>query len=221
MTTVRRGIPKGLPPEIDDTARKLRRTLAGKENFSGIKVGEQRVEEFLAKTDGEKITDAAGLDTALVTTSKIAVNAVTQPGRYESPSEVDVVAIVGGSDPMTSRQTIFSAGVTATGAEIQVDGSFGLRAHHSQDDYDLNVVVERTDTAGGPTDVFLATMQCLAISGDGFFSGWQIISFSDTPAVGAVTYTVRVYHTYRIGGPGGFAVWRHRNRTMGFLETKR
>ena len=189
--------------------------------FTGLNVGGVNVKPFLDKTDGSKLTNSAGLDSAVVTTAKLAANAATVTARYDSSAEVDVVAIVGGSDPITSRLTIFSVVMTATGSEIQVDGKFYLRAQHDQDNYSLYVVVERDDSASGVTDKFLATMQCQAISGDGFFSGWQNIAFSDTPAAGTVTYYVRVYHTYSIGSPGGFAVWKHRNRTLGFLETKR
>lgn len=222
MTTVRRGIPTGLPVEIDDTARKLRRTLQGKENFTGIKVENQRVEDFLAKTDGDKLINAAGLDTGLVSTVKLAANAATLPERYDSTSETDWVAAGIATGPITTRTTIFNTSITATGSEIIVAGSFFLRLQHSQDDVVLYVVVERLSSGGGGTvDVFLATTQSLAISGDGFVSGWQVISFSDTPPAGTVDYYVRAYHTYSIGSPGGFVTWKHSNRTMSFLETKR
>lgn len=222
MTTVRRGIPTGLPVEIDDTARKLRRTLQGKENFTGIKVENQRVEDFLAKTDGDKLVNAAGLDTGLVSTVKLAANAATLPERYDSASETDWVAAGIATGPITTRTTIFNTSITATGSEIIVAGSFFLRLQHSQDDVVLYVVVERLSSVGGGTvDVFLATTQSLAISGDGFVNGWQVISFSDTPPAGTVDYYVRAYHTYSIGSPGGFVTWKHSNRTMSFLETKR
>jgi hypothetical protein len=189
--------------------------------FTGLNVGGVNVKPFLDKTDGSKLTNAAGLDTGVVTTAKLAANAASVTARYDSSAEVDVVAIVGGSDPITSRLTIFSVVMTATGSEIQVGGGFYLRLQHSQDDVVLYVVVERVDSVSGSTDKFLATMQSQAISGDGFFTGWQNINFSDTPAAGLVTYYVRVYHTYSIGSPGGFVTWKHRNRTLGFLETKR
>lgn len=81
MTTVRRSQPKTLPVEaLDGTSRKLRRVLQGKENFTGIQVEGQRVEEFLSKTDGEKLVDASGLDAGVVETPAIAVEAVTASG---------------------------------------------------------------------------------------------------------------------------------------------
>ena len=193
----------------------------GTTSFTALKVGGVNVKPFLDNTDGTKLTNAAGLDTGVVTTAKIAANAATVVARYDSAAETDLVAVVGGSDPITSRTTIFSVVMTATGSEIQVSGGFYLRLQHSQDDVVLYVVVERVDSVSGSTDKFLATMQSQAISGDGFFTGWQNINFSDTPAAGLVTSYVRVYHTYSIGSPGGFVTWKHRNRTLGFLETKR
>jgi len=165
---------------------------------------------------------ASQIDTDAVETAKIVANAVTKPARYDSASETDLVAAGVATGPITTRYTIFDTSITASGSEIIVNGSFFLRLQHSQDDVVLTVVVERGSTGGGGTpDVFSAPTQSLAISGDGFISGWQVISFSDTPPAGTVTYYVRVFHTYTIGSPGGFVTWKHRNRTMSFLETKR
>lgn len=91
MTTVRRSQPKTLPVEaLDGTSRKLRRVLQGKENFTGIQVEGQRVEEFLSKTDGEKLVDASGLDAGVVETPAIAVEAVTksQSGVVAGPLDI-------------------------------------------------------------------------------------------------------------------------------------
>jgi len=206
---------------LQEQVDRLEGVLAGTIPFTGLNVGGTNVKPFLDNTDGAKLTNGAGLDSAIVSTVKLATNAATQQGRYDSASEIDLVAIVGASDPITSRVTIFSTSITATGSEIQVSGCFYLRVQHSQDDVVLYVVVERLDSVNPTVDKFLATMQCQAISGDGFFTGWQNINFSDTPAAGTVTYSIRVYHTYSIGSPGGFVTWKHRNRTMGFLETKR
>ncbi len=165
---------------------------------------------------------ASQIDTDAVETAKIVANAVTKPARYDSASETDLVVAGVATGPMTTRYTIFDTSITASGSEIIVNGSFFLRLQHSQDDVVLYVVVERSSTGGGGTpDVFSAPTQSLAISGDGFISGWQVISFSDTPPAGTVTYYVRVYHTYSIGSPGGFVTWKYRNRTLSFLETKR
>ena len=164
----------------------------------------------------------AKLETDAVTTAKITINSVTKPARYDSASETDWVAAGIATGPITSRTTVWSTSIVTTGAEVIVEGSFFLRLQHSQDDVVLFVVVERSSTGGGGTvDAFVAGSQSLAISGDGFISGWQIISFNDTPPAGTVTYYVRVYHTYSIGSPGGFVTWKHRNRTMSFLEAKR
>jgi hypothetical protein len=171
--------------------------------------------------DAGAVTNAK-LDTDAVTTAKITANAVTKPARYESASETDWVASGIATGPITTRTTLFDTSISASGAEILVEGNFFLRLQHSQDDVVLYIVVERSSTGGGGTvDVFLATMQSLAISGDGFFNQWMNISFTDTPPAGTVSYYVRVYHTYSIGSPGGFVTWKHRNRTMSFLEAKR
>jgi hypothetical protein len=196
--------------------------VLGNRPFEVVNVGGTDVRPFLDKTDGEKLTNEDGLDTGLVSTVKLAANAATLPERYDSVGETDWVAAGIATGPITTRTTVFNTSITATGSEIIVDGSFFLRLQHSQDDVVLYVVVERLSSGGGGTvDVFLATTQSLAISGDGFVNGWQVISFSDTPPAGTVDYYVRVYHTYSIGSPGGFVTWKHSNRTMSFLETKR
>ena len=155
-------------------------------------------------------------------TADLDANAATKPARYDSAAEIDWVAAGIATGPITSRATVFNTSIITTGAEVQVTASFFLRLQHSQDDVVLYVVVERSSTGGGGTvDVFLATTQSLAVSGDGFICWSQPINFTDTPPAGTVSYFVRVYHTYSIGSPGGFVTWKHRNRTMGFLETKR
>jgi hypothetical protein len=154
--------------------------------------------------------DLAVLDKA--DTAQIEVDAVTKPSRYDSSASVSMV----GSGPMTSRTTLFSVTFTATGAPVEVDGSFFLKTRHDQDAYDLHIVVERSSS-----DMFLSTAPAQAISGDGHVFGWQVISFTDTPPAGSVTYTVRVYHTFEIGSPGSFAQWDRSNHTMKIREFKR
>jgi len=215
-----------IPSALADTSNILRRTGGGV--FTGSLAATQNTGALAdlntvgaAQIDAGAVTNDK-LGTDAVTTVKITANSVTKPARYESASETDWVASGIATGPITSRTTLFDTSITASGAEIIVDGSFFLRLQHSQDDVVLCIVVERSSTGGGGTvDVFLATMQSLAISGDGFFNQWMNISFSDTPPAGTVSYYVRVYHTYSIGSPGGFVTWKHRNRTMSFLEAKR
>ena len=147
-----------------------------------------------------------------VDTPQIVAQAVTKPARYDSAASASLVA----SGAMEERNTVFSMAFTATGAQIEADASFYLKAQHDQDSYDMHLVVE------GPSgDVFHATVPAQAISGDGHIFGWQVISFTDTPPAGSVTYYVRVYHTYAIGSPGAFIRWDHANRTMKVREFKR
>lgn len=147
-----------------------------------------------------------------VDTPEIAVEAVTKPSRYDSQASASKVS----SGAMTTRHTVFSVTFTATGEQVEVDASFYLKARHDQDSYDMNLVVERVGA-----DPFLVTIPAQAISGDGHIFGWQVISFTDTPAAGSVTYLVRVYHDFLIGSPGAFAQWDHSNRTMKIREFKR
>lgn len=60
-----------------DEIDRLNRVLAGTEAFTGLNVGGTNVKPFLDKTDGSALTDADGLDDALVSTAKIADEAVT------------------------------------------------------------------------------------------------------------------------------------------------
>lgn len=66
-------------PEVPaDTGGALARQLqTGQRAFSALKVGDQDVRPFLDRTDGGSLTDAAGLGDGLVSTPKIAPEAVT------------------------------------------------------------------------------------------------------------------------------------------------
>lgn len=91
MTTVRGSIPRlpTVPPE-SAAMRKIRRTLQGKENFTGIQVESQRVEDFLSKTDGEKLVEPSGLDAEVVLTEAIAITAVSSTESAFSLIDIDI-----------------------------------------------------------------------------------------------------------------------------------
>jgi hypothetical protein len=172
MTTVRRGIPTGLPVEIDDTARKLRRTLQGKENFTGIKVENQRVEDFLAKTDGDKLVNAAGLDTAVVETAAIELAGASA---YLS-AFTDTAQTLS-----TTEQNCQGVTFTTTGESLEVFFSFYLNVWHP---------------AGGSIDTTLRLYRqgtliwdfVVEATGGDFAFGWQSVVVTDAPAAGSYLY---------------------------------
>jgi len=172
MTTVRRGIPTSLPVEIDDTARKLRRTLQGKENFTGIKVENQRVEDFLAKTDGDKLVNAAGLDTAVVETAAIQLaGASAYLSAFQDTSQT----------LSTTEQNCQGVTFTTTGENLEVFFSFYLNVWHP---------------AGGSIDTTLRLYRqgtliwdfVVEATGGDFAFGWQSVVVTDAPAAGSYLY---------------------------------
>jgi hypothetical protein len=172
MTTVRRGIPTSLPVEIDDTARKLRRTLQGKENFTGIKVENQRVEDFLAKTDGDKLVDAAGLDTAVVETAAIELAGASN---YLSAFQDTAQTL------STTEQNCQGVTFTTTGEKLEVFFSFYMNVWHP---------------AGGNIDITLRLYRqgtliwdfVVEATGGDFAFGWQSVVVTDAPAAGSYLY---------------------------------
>lgn len=159
--------------------------------------------------------DLATLNT--VGTSKIDPNAVTKGFRYDSAVEL---SLAGGS-AMTTRTGLFSFAFTATGEEINIVGAFNVAIRHDQDNFRFFYVVERVGVDSILHDKFKADRKCRPIAGDGVIDGWQVFDFTDQPPAGPVTYSVRVWHSFTIGSPGGFAEWTHANRTMGPREFKR
>lgn len=157
----------------------------------------------------------AGGSRRLVRTDLVENEAITKEWRYDSQSVTSYTA----SGAMTTRVTMFSMTLTATGKKITFDGKYLLHARHSQDAWNLYVVVERL-SGSTTTDVFTSKRGALAISGDGYISDWQHISFTDTPPSGTTVYTVRVYHDYTIGGPGGFVDYDVSNRILSAREHK-
>ena len=157
----------------------------------------------------------AGGSRRLVRTDLVENEAITKEWRYDSQSVTSYTS----SGAMTTRVTMYSMTLTATGKKITFDGKYLLHARHSQDAWNLYVVVERL-SGSTTTDVFTSKRGALAISGDGYISDWQHISFTDTPPSGSTVYTVRVYHDYTIGSPGGFVDYDVSNRILSAREHK-
>lgn len=196
--------------DLQDQVDRLTAVLAGTgETFTGLSVGGVNVKPFLDRTDGGKITNEAALDTAIVSTVKVAPNAITEEWKVESAPD----ASLANTGPMTSRTDIFSLSFDAPGFPLAVDGHFYLFAQHDQDAYNLHVIVERQRAGHSPVDVFSSAMRCFTSNGDGWFFGWQNIKFTDDPPAGPVTYQVRVFHQFSVSA-GDFAQWSHSNRFM-------
>jgi hypothetical protein len=172
MTTVRRGIPTSLPVEIDETARKLRRTLQGKENFTGIKVENQRVEDFLAKTDGSKLTSASGLNTAVVETAAIELAGASA---YLSAFQDTAQTL------STTEQNCQGVTFTTTGENLEVFFSFYMNVWHpAGGDIDITLRLYRQGT--------LIWDFVVEATGGDFAFGWQSVVVTDAPAAGSYLY---------------------------------
>lgn len=154
--------------------------LAGTEAFTGLLVGAQNVKPFLDETDGAKLVDPAGLDTAIVATAKIAANAVSN----SISAYTDGVLALSG----TSFVTIQTVSYTTTGEPLEVKANFFLNIHHP---------------AGGGVSARIRIVQALpfggnlfdqtfAAIGDDFLQGWQTPTVNITRAAGTYTFEVIV-----------------------------
>jgi len=161
-----------LPAEIDDTARKLRRTLQGKESFTGLKVGSTDVKPFLDRTDGSKLTNAAGLDTAVVETAAIQLaGASSYLSAFTDTSQTLTLA----------EQNCQGVTFTTTGEKLEVFFSFYLNVWHP---------------AGGSIDTTLRLYRqgtliwdfVVEATGGDFAFGWQSVVVTDQPAAGSYLY---------------------------------
>lgn len=182
MTTVRRSQPKTLPVEVlDGTARKLRRTLQGKENFTGLLVGGQGVKPFLDKTDGEKLVEPSGLDAGVVETPAIAVEAVTKSRTSVVAGPVDVKS--------TSPVLLSSESVTVGDGErvelllVYALGGSGGDATNIGLLTALSYATLSRDATVLTTSIVGSVIKGIAQASS------AAVAFSDEPAAGTYTYS--------------------------------
>ena len=158
-------------------------TLAGTEQFTALNVGGTDVKPFLDKTDGDKLTDAAGLDDGLVGTAKIAAGAVTTPAQTVTAAFVSVNS--------TSETTIATESVTlADGEYVDLLGSFGILAIGGDPtnigDTAAQIVAsiyrDTTKIAEGPVDSVIKGVTLNASA---------TLPQIDEPAPGTYSYTLR------------------------------
>jgi hypothetical protein len=150
----------------------------------------------------------------LVRTDLVETDAITKEYRSDSANAENYNTV----GPITARTTVHYITIPTTGKKISFNAQFLLQAHHSQDNYTFYVVVERL-LNGVTTDVFSSNIKCLTTNGDGYIHGWQMINFTDTPAANAsVQYSIRVYHTYSIGGPGNFTNYIVSHKSISIRE---
>lgn len=226
MTTVRRGIATVRPPltplqEIQRAARlakaaqvaadaasdeaaaadaRVDDVLDGTEAFTGLKVGTTNVKPFLDKTDGAKLTDAAGLDTAVVLT-----DAVEPSGVSSSLSAFTDTAL----SLSTTEQNCQGVSFTTTGERLEVFFSFYLNVWHP---------------AGGGIDTTLRLYRqgtliwdfVVEATGDDFAFGWQSVVVEDQPAAGSYLYQLTVQTSV-----GTFSVATAASRFLSVTERKR
>jgi hypothetical protein len=198
MTTVRRGIPTTrtpLTPEqliaraakkaelaqvaaaaaeavADGVDDRVDDVLDGTAAFTGLKVGSTNVKPFLDRTDGSKLTNAAGLDTAVVQTA-----AIQLAGASNSLS-----AFTDASQTLTlAEQNCQGVTFTTTGEKLEVFFSFYLNVWHP---------------AGGSIDTTLRLYRqgtliwdfVVEATGGDFAFGWQSVVVTDQPAAGSYLY---------------------------------
>lgn len=191
MTTVRRGIPAVRTPLTAEQriARAQRKAefaasavvvvdgrvddvLAGDEAFTGLLVGGQDVKPFLDNTDGAKLTNSAGLGTAVVVTAAVQAQGVSNAVSAFSNTSQSL---------STTEQNCQGVTYTTTGERLEVFFSFYLNVYHP---------------AGGGIDTTLRLYRqgtliwdfTVAATGDDFAFGWQSVVVPDQPAAGSYLY---------------------------------
>lgn len=152
--------------------------LDGTEVHTGLNVSTVDVAPFLGKTDGEKLTDASGLDDGLVPTEKIGVYAVTAPYAISSPvGSVDVKSL--------THVLIDTVTVTDTLADeqISIEASFAL---------------EGLGAGGGTLGTFLGSLTVRLLRGAITDPG--AVAVADDRRVMAVSRDMRSHATVVIPG---------------------
>jgi hypothetical protein len=146
--------------------------LDGTEDFTGLNVGGTDVKPFLDKTDGDKLTDASGLDTAIVSTAAIQLAGASS---YLS-AFTDTAQTLS-----TTEQNCQGVTFTTTGESLEVFFSFYLNVWHP---------------AGGSIDTTLRLYRqgtliwdfVVEATGGDFAFGWQSVVVTDQPAAGSYLY---------------------------------
>lgn len=162
---------------LQDQIDRLTRVLAGEEEFSGLNVGGTDVKPFLDRTDGSMITDSAALDDGLITTGKVAVNAITAEASAFTAASLDVTG--------TSEVTVQTVNYTTTGQTIEARANFYLTLWHPTAG-NMNVTVRMYRDA---TLIYSQLFE--AINGD-LLQGWMTPAVVEEPAAGTYTYTTTV-----------------------------
>lgn len=162
--------------------------VGGVEPFTALNVGGTNVKPFLDKTDGAKLTDAAGLNDGLVVTEKVAPEAVTVDGLASTDARITL--------NNTSLVDIQSVVMTTTGQPVTINWSLYLRSKNASG-YNVLVFLSRsTDPGGGaPLDTATpdaCTYQALELTGDDLLYGFLGNQVEDTPPAGTTTYILSV-----------------------------
>lgn len=146
--------------------------LDGTAAFTGLKVGSTNVKPFLDKTDGSKLTNATGLNTAVVETAAIQLaGASSSLSAFTDTSQTLTLA------ELNCQGVTF----TTTGEKLEVFFSFYLNVWHP---------------AGGSIDTTLRLYRAgtliwdfvVEATGGDFAFGWQSVVVTDQPAAGSYLY---------------------------------
>lgn len=178
--------------------------LDGTEAFTGLNVGGTQVKPFLDRTDGDKLTEAAGLDAAIVTTAKVEPNGITN----EIVAETSASLTLGG----TAFTTIQTVSYTSTGGRLKVRGNFFMTVHHpTVGGISARVRIVQSLPFGGN----LIDLTYDAIGGD-YIQGWQTPEATVTLAAGTYTFDLIVSLSNNDA-----AVQAVQGRTLSVTELKR
>lgn len=181
---------------------RLTAILAGTgEPFTGLKVGSQNVKPFLDRTDGSKITNVAALNDGLVSTVKVAANAITaEATAFTAATQAQTAATE------TDVQTV---NYTTTGETIEVRANFFLTVWHpTAGGIDATVRIYRDTTV-------IYSQTFTAINGD-LLQGWQTPIVIEDPAAGTYTFKVTVQCSN-----AGWATAETSSRLLAVREFKR
>lgn len=168
---------------LDAEVDRLTDVLNGTTGFTGLRVGTTNVKPFLDKTDGEKLTNASGLGTAVVETTAVGVGEVTPYFSAFTTGTVNWAASSAEKDLQTVSSVVVTRGAVIIRASVGVDldpfagvGTTGI----------LRLYRDGVEIAAAQVAQFLAAQIGVNYV---FARQWQL-DYIESPGAGTYTYKI-------------------------------
>lgn len=193
---------------VDGTAAALTAITDGTTPFTGLNIGGTDVKPFLDKTDGSKLVMASGLDTAVVETAAIAVEAVTD-------HDFDfTAAVVDCKNESTAGVVVATKSVTlAAGEAAKLEGNCSVSVDATSAGLAVAYLAIYRDGVVIPETLRISAT---ALPSTGLAASATTI-FTDEPGAGTFTYTLRGY----VGEADNFDSYDISYRYLGVTRVKR